>query len=367
MKHETSGTPLPLHALLSQVLVAYTLEFDNAFERDMPHRTTDYPTSAPAGAPWLVSMVMWTGCLRFIPEDGIDIATLAPLTRRSPARLKLLLKRLGRWWGYLHLDHQGIVRPTPYGLQAQQIWSCLPSLLDTNWRSRFGDARVDQLLASLRTLWRQIDPHLPDWLPTLGYGLTCAPPEGSHEAAATMDNAPAEPQLAGMVSRLLLAFALEFERTSPVSLAICANVLRLAEGSGASLRSLPQLAGVSSESIGMASRFLEAKHYAVRQRAADAKAGKMLRLTRSGEVARAAHGQITEEIEQGWEHRFGADAVVSLRAVLQDFGEAEQAGESLLLRGTIPPPECWRAKLPLIRTLPHFPMVLHRGGFPDGA
>ena len=36
---------LPLATLLSQVLVAYTIEFDNEFERLMPHRTT---TAKPA-------------------------------------------------------------------------------------------------------------------------------------------------------------------------------------------------------------------------------------------------------------------------------------------------------------------------------
>jgi hypothetical protein len=37
-----------------------------------------------------------------------------------------------------------------------------------------------------------------------------------------------------------------------------------------------------------------------------------------------------------------------------------------LLEGLRPYPDGWRAKSP-IETLPQFPMVLHRGGFPDGA
>ncbi len=32
-----------------------------------------------------------------------------------------------------------------------------------------------------------------------------------------------------------------------------------------------------------------------------------------------------------------------------------------------PYPDGWRAKVPKPATLPHFPMVLHRGGFPDGS
>jgi hypothetical protein len=37
---------LPLSALLSQVLVAFTIECDNEFERQMPHRTSNYGSTA---------------------------------------------------------------------------------------------------------------------------------------------------------------------------------------------------------------------------------------------------------------------------------------------------------------------------------
>lgn len=60
---------LPLSALLSQVLVAFTIECDNEFERQMPHRTSNYGSTAGQGAgPWLVSMAMgvlgWRAPLR---------------------------------------------------------------------------------------------------------------------------------------------------------------------------------------------------------------------------------------------------------------------------------------------------------------
>ena len=47
---------LPLSALLSQALVAFTIEFDNEAERRMPHRTTNHGSTAFPG-PWLVSLV----------------------------------------------------------------------------------------------------------------------------------------------------------------------------------------------------------------------------------------------------------------------------------------------------------------------
>jgi hypothetical protein len=41
---------LPLSALLSQVLVAFTIEWDNEFERQVPHRTSNYGSTAGRGA-----------------------------------------------------------------------------------------------------------------------------------------------------------------------------------------------------------------------------------------------------------------------------------------------------------------------------
>jgi hypothetical protein len=44
-----------LSAWLSQMLVAFTIECDNEFERQLPHRTSNYGSTAGRGAgPWLV-------------------------------------------------------------------------------------------------------------------------------------------------------------------------------------------------------------------------------------------------------------------------------------------------------------------------
>ncbi len=84
---------LALDALLSQVLVAFTIECDNEFERQLPHRTSNYGSTAGRGAgPWLVSMAMWWTCMRFVGEDGI---TVGELTRR--ARTGTNLPGMLRW------------------------------------------------------------------------------------------------------------------------------------------------------------------------------------------------------------------------------------------------------------------------------
>jgi hypothetical protein len=44
---------LPLPALLSQALVAFTIELDNEFEHQMPHRTRNHGATGVRGGPAL--------------------------------------------------------------------------------------------------------------------------------------------------------------------------------------------------------------------------------------------------------------------------------------------------------------------------
>src|ERR1017187_2746523 len=73
----------PLPALLSQALVAFTIEYDNEFEHQMPHRTARGPAAHSLPGPWLVSLPMWSNFMQFLPEAGAplrELAALPPLT-----------------------------------------------------------------------------------------------------------------------------------------------------------------------------------------------------------------------------------------------------------------------------------------------
>ena len=86
---------LPLPAQLSQALVAFTIEFDNEFERRMPHRTTRHgSTPGMDRPPFLVSMAMWVNCLRFVPEQGIPAAELARRAQVTGPSMAGVLKRM---------------------------------------------------------------------------------------------------------------------------------------------------------------------------------------------------------------------------------------------------------------------------------
>jgi hypothetical protein len=303
---------IPLQALLSHALVAFVIEFDNEFERRMPHRTTRGGGSP--GDPWLVSMAMWSNFMRLVPEEGIAARELD----------KFLVTRMAGW-GYVTVE-RGVVRPSVAGRRAQEIWRPLGGEIEGRWEVRFGRveiARLRERLAAMRF-------DLPEYLPVLGYGLWTRVGKGGGGG-----------HLAALLSRVLMAFALEFERESAVSLAIYANVLRVVDG--ARLRDLPGVAGVSKEAVKTAVGFLEKRGLLA-----------MGRLTAEGQRVREWCGELVRAIEERWRGRY---ATRELRESLEGLGD--------LFLGLDAHPGGWRVGRP--RVLPDYPMVLHRGGFPDGS
>jgi hypothetical protein len=314
-----------LSALLSQALVAFTIEFDNEFEHRMPHRTTNHGGTA---GPWLVSMAMWMNCMQFIGEEGVPVRRLEELAR-TPTNLNGMVR-----WGYISIGADKVIRATRNGRRAQQVWRPLCGVIEQRWRARFGNERIDTLRESLEAISDRIDADLPDYLPILGYGLFSRVPKLPRRVQARTGLA-----LPTLLSRVLLAFAMEYERESDWSLAVGANLLRVLDAEGVRVRDLPRLSGVSKEAIAMALGLLK-------------KGGVVAgtRLTAKGMEARSRHFRRLEDIEHRW-------AVGSLREALR----------LSLFDGLEPYPDGWRASVPRPVTLPHYPMVLHRGGFPDGS
>ncbi len=334
---------LPLATLLSQALVAFTIELDNEFEHRLPHRTTKHSST---GGPWLTSMAMWSTCMRFVGDEGVTVRDLERL-----ARTKTNLNGMQRW-GYI-VVHEKVIRATPKGRKAREVWEPLFDVIEKRWRERFGEDQIDQLRESLSKVIARIGLALPDCLPILGYGLfSKAQPERGE------DRVDPDATLAALLSRVLLAFAIEFERESDLSLAICANVLRVLDEEGVRVRDLPLLSGVSKEAISTALGILQKKHVAVLE-ADSTSRGKIARLTSRGREAQDAYRRLVGAIEERWNSRFGED-VAELRDVLTRLAGG-------LFLGLEPYPDGWRASVPNPAVLPHYPMVLHRGGFPDGS
>jgi hypothetical protein len=278
----------PLSMLLSWTLVAFTIEFDNEAEHRMPHRTSSHGRSgggAGAGGPWLVSLVMWENCLRYLTNDGITVAGLARVARTATNLDGM------RRWGYIRIDPLpprkpgpgSVLHPTRAAVTAQQLWDPVIGTIEARWQDRFGADAVDELRAALRAVAARLPDGLPDCLPILGHGLytrgrgpgddqfpgiqfpgpgdagpgdaspgdaspgdagpphASTPGDGDPRSASRLQDAnapgasglgdgdqpgtagPLEPALplSALLSRVLLAFAIEFEREAAVSCDQC--------------------------------------------------------------------------------------------------------------------------------------------------
>jgi hypothetical protein len=371
------GRALPLTALLSQILVAFTIEFDNEAEHRLPHRTTLQGVSADRAlhAPWLVSMVMWFNCMQHLGEGPIS---LRELERR--ARTETNLHGMQRW-GYILVTSNAsdpfdlrpqprrassLVQATAAGLGTRQIWAPLFAHIEERWSDRFGSTEIGALRNATRTIVKQLDPFLPDCLPILGHGLRNTLLKQPATRAAARKAEPETPAIDGLflpslLSKILLAFALEFESESPISLAICADVIRVLTQEGMRVRDLPALSGVSKEAIAMAFGLITvAKESSQSQ-------WQVARLTDAGLAVQRSCALQLAAIEKRWAACFGETAIRALRRAAETIVGEPEDSNSLLMKSIKPYPGGWRAALAGPRTLPYFPMVLHRGGYPDGS
>ena len=364
----SQGGALPLPALLSQALVAFTVEFDNEAEHQIPHRTTSHGAAPHGDGAWLVSLVMYENCMRYLATEPMSVAGLAAWAR-TPTNLDGM-----RRWGYLTIDgtarkiHHGhpgpdaVLAATPRGLRASALWQPLASLIEARWRERYGTAQVTALRDALLAIATDLDPGLPDCLPILGQNLVSRPPDPGLPPRPEPADLPGLP-LSALASRVLLAFALEYEAGPGPSLAVAADLLRVLGPDGIRLRDLPPLAGVSREAVNWAQGISVRGGYATEEPDPAASRGQVLHLTAAGLQAQQRYLQRIADLEAGWHERFGG-RVQALRDALEPLALGSPPP---LFAALEPYPDNWRAQVRPPALLPHFPMVLHRGGYPDGS
>jgi len=373
-----AGPDHPLPTLLSQTLVAFTIEFDNESEHQIQHRTTHGPASGSRG-PWLASEVMWANFLRFVPAAGLPLGEVDALAR------VVNVAGLQRW-GYLTLGpapadrrarpprRDWMVRVTAAGQRAQSVWRPLTAVIERRWRERFGAAELAALTSALQAVAGQITLDLPPYLPVTGVHPA---DHGAWFAAGRQAGREGDTELPALLSRVLLAFAVDVERESPVSMVVGAGLLRVLGTGPARVAGLPSRAGLSREAVSVALGWLQRRGYAVTGPDPAASRGQLARLTRRGHQAQREHQRLAGAVGQRWRDRFGADRVDELAGALRRLF-ADEDGQQRIAAGLVPYPGGWRAHPPYLSrtqamvgdpagTLPHYPMVSHRGGFPDGS
>jgi hypothetical protein len=337
-----------LSALLSQVLVAFTVEFDNEFERQMGE--AGYPAAR-------LSLLVWANVMRFVAEGALSVRDLAARALAPEKQIKFELGCLERWgfvvlkphptddrpvptaahrqsgrelrdgWGSGRgIRADWLVRLTSKGLTASGIWPPLFSAIERRWDMRFGKDEIDRLRHALHDVASQLDVELP-----LGLARGW---EGTKEFPYRVTRGGGPPPLPTLLSQLLLTFRLEFDRESLAPMEMCANTLRVLGEQPIRVRDIPRLTGGSPETTDLG---WQIKPYVVVTPDPAASRGKVVCLSPRGLRAQGTYHRLISEIEKRWEARFGKARISRLRQSLQMLFDRRSGGGALLFEGLIPP------------------------------
>ena len=222
--------------------------------------------------------------------------------------MKLWLTRMSQWWGYVTVEKSSLtIRPTAGGKKAIEVWTPLTDVIEKRWRERFGKKRIEVLSKTMTSLISKFNVDLPDHLPILGYRLLTKNEDMGKAASTGQFTLPV------LISKLLFAFATEFEERSGLSMAICANVLRIVGKDGTRVRDLPKLSGVSKEAIAWAFGRMEESGLAERQAESAASRTKVVELTSKGRDAREIYHQLVGIWKKNGKVRFAEDLLAGKR------------------------------------------------------
>jgi hypothetical protein len=342
----------PLSALLSQILVAYTVELDDRFELAMSRG--GYPGAR-------LSLVVWTNLVRFVTEEGTSVGDLQSVSSTPGEMVRFQLGCLERW-GYIHfpqvdavnpglnarpgfrregwgsgrgINSVWVVRLTSRGRHAAGVWPRVWPEVERRWMKRFGP-EYGRVHDALRGIERRREVELPLGLVSRGdvpASETYQPRESLEEDA----NLP----LSALLSRVLLMFTTEFNRRSKVPISLCANTIRvLSPDVGTRVGDLPRLTGCSPEACGIG-WFL--KRFVAVENDPSGKRGKVARLSPAGVGAQNTYHRLASEIEEDWERRFGSGEVGALRSSLEDVLAKRRGGRPVVGLGMVPPDGTTRA------------------------
>ena len=343
-----------LSALLSPVLIAFTVEADNEFELQM----------VAAGHPGAgLSLGVWSNALRFVPENGVTVRELAAAALTHVEEKVFQLGCLERW-GFITLEASAgdsrpirrkfhrqanrelrdgwgsgrgirpewMVRCTAKGRAAVVIWPELSETIEARWKGRFGAETVDRLRKALVSIVGEFKSELPDALPESWERTGDYPLKASGEVEAL--------PLHALLSRALVQFTLDFQRSARLALDLCENFLRVLGETPIPLGEIARLTGSSRQRMEIGWRIKR-----LVQLAPDParKRGKVVSLNAVGLSAKEEYLRLLREVEHEWVRHFGTKRTEELRSALLAILGAQEDGRAALSQGLLAPPGVMRS------------------------
>lgn len=288
----------------------------------------------------------WANALRVLDADGMDqrlLARRAVISKRVAEVVVTRLERLRR----VAVEKQAIegkrgktkvVRLTASGDAGAAMAAALVDTVQADWRQRFGSDAVDGLRDALSAVVDRLPVELPHY-PT-GYGA--ADPSVTGGDYVPEDPGPPripahgqdwpvvlrEPgsdtrhlPLPALLSQVLAAFAIDYEREQFGSLQAVSNFLRFVGDDGVTLGRAQALGGVSGNGKTLHERHLDVVVEPGRPR----DMSRRVFLTPKARRVRDAYPHLVMEIENRWRERYAA-AIPPMCTTLMAMNERFDAG-----------------------------------------
>lgn len=283
----------------------------------------------------------WANVLRVLDADGTDQRQLARRTVISRRAAEVVVTRLARL-GRVAVENQVIagkrgktklVRLTASGEAGMASAATLVDTVQADWRERFGNGAVDRLRDALSTVVDRLPVELPHY--PAGYGAADPSVTGGDYVPEDPGppRIPAHGQdwpvvlrqpgsdtrhlpLTALLSQVLAAFAIDYEREQFGSLPAASNFLRLVDHDGMTLRCAQALGGVAGNGRSLHERHLDVVVEPGRLR----DMSRRVFLTPKGCRIRDAYPQLVREIEDRWSEQY-ATAIPPMRTTLMAINE----------------------------------------------
>ena len=306
---DLSQSPLP--TLLGRAIGAFTLDYDQARrgDRSIPQLGT------------------WANALRVLDADGTDQRQLARRAVISRRVAEVVVNRLERH-RRVAVERRAIegkrgkakiVRLTASGEAGRASAAALVDKMQGDWRQRFGNATIDQLRDALSTVADRLPVELPHYPaaygaadPSVTGGNYIPEDPGPPRIPAHGQDWPVvlrEPgkearhlPLVALLSQVLAAFAIDYERERFGSLPAVSNFLRFVGDDGVTLGRAQALGGVAGNGKTLHERHLDVVVEPGRPR----DMSRRVFLTPKARRVRDAYPRLVMEIEDRWREQYAS-------------------------------------------------------------